>query len=222
MNTEEKPILYLISGQGADQRLFQNLHVVTHQTVVLDFPLPHHNELLPEYAMRMSSQIDTQRRYSILGVSLGGMIAVEMAKFLKPEHLILVSSAKGRKELPPHYRLVRTIPLYKLFSGRQLKAMGQIARGIFEPASRAQPDVFRTMLEEKDPRFLKRTIHAIINWRNEEYPEHYVHIHGDQDRTLPLRWVDYTVKIAGGSHMMIFLRGEEVSKLVQEALSGSD
>ena len=218
MEKAERSVLYLIAGQGADHRLFRDLAIETFRTVVLDFPLPEAGELLPAYAKRMAEQVDEAGRYSILGVSMGGMIAVEMAKYLKPERLILVSTAKTRKELPPHYRLMRWIPLYKLVSGKLLKRMANIGRRLFEPDSLPEEILFKNMISDKDPRYLKRTIHAIIHWKNNEVPENYVHIHGDRDRTLPIRWVKDVTRVAGGSHMMVLMRSEDVSRLVMEAL----
>ena len=222
MEKKDKPILYLIPGQGADHRLFRDFHVESHDTVILDVPFPEKGELLPDLARRMAKEIDTSKPFSILGVSIGGMIAVEVAKFLSPKHLILVSSAKQRKELPPLYRMMRWIPLYKLFTGDQYKSLANVARRLFEPDAKEEDTLFRSMISAKDPRYMERTIHAIMHWQNETPPESCVHIHGDRDRTLPIRWIRNAQTVSSGSHMMILMNAKAVCKLVDEELNKSE
>jgi esterase/lipase len=54
---------------------------------------------LQSYAIRLSAQIDTPKPI-ILGVSFGGMIAIEIAKYIGCQQVIIVSSAKTKYEIP--------------------------------------------------------------------------------------------------------------------------
>ena len=65
---------------------------------------------MADYSRTLAQQIDTSRRFSIIGVSLGGMLAVEMSKYLQPEEVILIASAKTRDELPTKYRFFQKSP----------------------------------------------------------------------------------------------------------------
>ncbi|PCJ89057.1 MAG: hypothetical protein COA57_02860 [Flavobacteriales bacterium] len=68
--------LYLIPGTGGDHRLFKNLQIENCETSHIELWLFEKGETLPEYAQRLSAQIDTTQPYSIAGVSLGGMVGI--------------------------------------------------------------------------------------------------------------------------------------------------
>ena len=216
---EKEPIIYLIPGQGADHRLFKNLILDTQYEIRhIEYVTPEKASSMHEYARQLSRQINQGQKIILIGCSLGGMLATEMIELLNPEKVILISSAKSRKEIPFGYRLQRHVPIYKLVSGTLAKIGAQILQPIFEPARNKDKDVFVSMLKDKDPKFLKRTIHMIINWDRVHYDDQIVHIHGDNDHTLPIKNVDYDYKVKDGSHLMVLTKGEEVSDLVNRIL----
>jgi hypothetical protein len=209
--------IYLIPGQGADERLFSNLKLENCELIILEFPVPEKNELLPAYAKRIALQIDTRVPFSILGVSLDGMIAIEISKILSPKKTVIISSAKGRSELPFRYRMLKYIPLYKLLPGILLKRMANIVRPIFEPESKTKTPVFRAMINAKKPKFMQRSIHMIVNWDNQHIPENLIHIHGTNDRTLPLRNINEDIiHVQGGGHMLVLVRADEINKILRK------
>lgn len=214
--------LYLIPGIGADGRIFKELKIENCDTVIIDFIVPEKNERLPEYAKRMAAKIDTTKPFSVLGVSFGGMIAVEISKFLKPEKIFLVSSAKTRNELPAHYRMAGYIPFDKLFTGNFFKKMGNLLRPVYEPESRRETAFFRQMTNDTDPRVMKRSLHCIVNWKNDKCPENVVHLHGEKDRTLPIKNIKNPVEIKDGSHEIILLRAEEISRIINKELGNKN
>ena len=215
----DPPIAYLIPGQGADGRLFANLKIEGYRTEVLELPVPEKRERMPQYAARIAEGIDTTGEFALVGVSLGGMVAVEIAKIASPVAVVVISSAKTRSELPPRYRILKWLPLHRIFGGRFYKATGQVARPIFEPDSREDDEVFAEMLRDKDPRFMRRSIDCIVTWENGTVPPGVVHIHGDRDHTIPARNVRDAIIVEGGSHVMVFTRGAEISALVNRCLA---
>ncbi|MEN8139359.1 MAG: alpha/beta hydrolase [Bacteroidota bacterium] len=216
---ENKPIVYLIPGQGADYRLFKNLKIDSNFEIKnIHYSTPEEDWNMNDFAKVLSEQIDTSRTFYLVGVSLGGMLATEMGDFLNPEKIILISSAKKSKELPPRYRFQKSFPLYKMVSGNLSKKGALFFQPIVEPDRNYDKDTFVSMLENKDPDFLKRTIAMIIEWDREKYRENTVHIHGDNDHTIPIRNVKYDYIIKDGSHMMVLTKGDELSKLINEIL----
>ncbi len=89
---------------------------------------------------------------------------------------------------------------------------------LVEPARKQDIETFRSMIEAKDPAYLKRTVDMVINWDKEGYDESIIHIHGDKDHTLPHRKVRYDYLVENGTHMMVYIRGDEVSKLINKIL----
>lgn len=85
--------IYLISGLGADERMFQRLNFYNFEPVYLQWISPKKNESISDYAARLKSQI-TEEKPIIIGLSLGGMMAVEISKQIKTEKVVLISSIK--------------------------------------------------------------------------------------------------------------------------------
>jgi len=210
-------IIYLLPGQGADCRLFKYIEF-PYDTVNLKFPVPEKKTTLREYAHGFIPRIDTSRPFILIGVSLGGMICSELTDTLEPDLTIVISSAKYRAELPGRYKFQKTIPLNKIIPKGMTKWGAKVLAPIVEPARKQDKETFRSMIEAKDPAYLKRTVDMVINWDKEDYDDRIIHIHGDQDHTLPHRKVKYDYLVEKGTHMMVYIRGDEVSKLINEIL----
>ena len=119
------------------------------------------------------------------------MLAVEMSEFLNPEKVIIISSAKSRRELPLGFRIQRKWPLYKILTPNIAKKGALIMQPIFEPDRDKEKETFVRMLKDKGPLFLRRTIEMILNWEREDAPQSIVHIHGSKDKTIPIKNVNY-------------------------------
>jgi hypothetical protein len=140
--------LYLIAGHGSDIRIFSKINFPENvDTVHLHFIDPIKNETMHDYAIRISKKIDTTQQFSIMGVSLGGMLATEMTSFINPENVIIISSAAGRSELPIRYRMMRNFEMYRIFSGEFYHFMAKTAQILFEPDRKKEGEIFDTMLK---------------------------------------------------------------------------
>ncbi len=216
---QENPRVYLIPGQGSDHRVFNNLKIDTRfDTAHIHYFTPDTGWTMRDFAMELSTQIDTAKKFVIVGYSLGGMIATEMSYFLNPDKTIIISSAKCSNELPTRYTFQKKIPVYELVSAKTAKKGAQVLQPIVEPDRKNEKETFKNMLADKDPEFLKRTIGMIISWENQRCNGDIIHIHGDNDKTIPSRNVDYDYLIDNGSHLMLLTRGDEISSLINEIL----
>ena len=215
----QKPVVYLIPGQGADARLYKNLDIdSTFEVRDIKYSIPDKKWDMRDYAMELALQIDTTRKFSIVGVSLGGMLATEMNEFLNAENIIVISGAKSRKEFPFRYRFQKTIPLHKITPGFLMKFGAKVLQPIFEPDRKKDKETFKAMLSDKDPRFLNRTVTMIVEWERKSYRDNIVHIHGDYDNTIPLRNVDTDYIVKEGSHMMVLTKGALISEIINGVL----
>lgn len=216
---QPKTTIYLFPGQGSDSRLFDSLSFDSNFRVMdVIYPVPSKGMTMKEYAYVISGQIDTTAPYILIGVSLGGMICTELCEILEPEKTIIISSAKTPNELPFRYNFQRMVPLYKLFPAKWLHKGAQMLQPVVEPDRRKQKETFKSMLKGKDPVYIRRTIEMIVEWDRKDYDTAIVHIHGNQDHTIPIRRVrcNYTVK--GGSHMMTLTRFEQINALLNHEL----
>lgn len=216
---EAKPLVYLIPGQGADYRLYKNLDLDTcFETRHITYSTPEKGWSMQDFAKKLAEQIDTTRQFSIIGVSLGGMLATEMSDFLYPEKIILISSAKNRKEFPFRYRFQKYIPIYKIVPAPLVKLGARILQPIVEPDRNNDKAIFKAMLKDKDPVFLKRTSKMILQWDRVVYDKNIIHFHGDNDHTLPARNIHFDYKVEDGSHMMVLTKGPLISQFVNQIL----
>ena len=215
-----RPVLYLLPGTGADERLFHRLDLGAYDTVNVRLPIPLRRETLAEYAARIArEQIDTTRRpFALLGVSLGGMIATELAEQLEPDAVVIVASAKTRRELPPGYRLGRRVPVHRLVGGRTMRWFTRLVQPRFEPMAPKQRDLFIEMLYAKDPAFLRRAVAMMVTWDRTVAPPRIVHLHGEHDRTLPIEHTDPTLAVRGEGHMLTYSRPGVVELVLAEAV----
>ena len=217
--TAPRPRLYLLPGTGADARLFDRLDLADFDTVHVRLPVPEARESLVDYSARVAAdQIDTAGTYYLLGVSLGGMIATELASQLDPEHVVIVASAKTRDELPPGYRLGRYLPVHYLVGGRTMRWFTKQIQPRFEPMAAPQRDLFIEMLYGKDPRFLRGAVRMMVGWDRREAPANVTHVHGTLDRTLPYRHVCADVDVVDEGHMLTYSRPELVTRVLAKAV----
>ena len=105
--------VYIFSGLGADERIFQRLDLSGFSTIFIKWEVPFKNETIENYASRLIRQI-TEPRPILLGLSFGGLISVEIAKQIETEKVILIASAQTREEIPLYYRLAGKLKLHKL------------------------------------------------------------------------------------------------------------
>jgi pimeloyl-ACP methyl ester carboxylesterase len=217
---QDYPTVYLFPGQGSDEHLFDSLKFVNHQKIVhIKYPTPEKGSSMNDYAKRILSQIDTSQQYIYIGVSLGGMIISELMRFSEPKEAIIISSAKTRSELPFRYRFQKTIPIYKIVPPKLMLVGAKWLQPIVEPDRDTNKSTFRSMLNSKDPLYMKRTVEMIIKWDRLIAQENLIHIHGTKDHTIPIRNVKATDIIEGGSHMMTLTNASPINQIIVDYLT---
>ena len=207
--------LYLIPGTGADHRFFSRLQLDVN-TQVIKWTEWGNAQTIREYAEVLSLQINTEEPFGILGVSFGGMLAVEMSKFLDPEKLILISSAKSYKELPIIVRISRRVGVHYLITPWLIKII-PFAGKIFG-VSKKDKRFFDKMIDETPKGHLKKTIRSILHWKNTVIPSEVIHIHGSQDKVIPIKKIQRPTAIEGGGHFMLYNMADQVGEIINEYL----
>jgi pimeloyl-ACP methyl ester carboxylesterase len=208
-------LIYLFPGQGSDERLFKHLVVPPgFDTIHISYPVPEKREDLQTYAFRFIPRIDTTAPFILAGVSLGGMICTELADTLSPVRTILISSSKTCGELPGRYTFQKKIPLNRLIPKGLIKAGARLLQGVVEPDRKHDKETFKSMLKEKDPLYLKRTVDMIIQWDRTTHSDRIIHLHGNKDHTIPVKNVKVDYLVEGGSHMMMLTRADEINALL--------
>ena len=207
--------IYGISGLGADKRVFQFLNL-EYEFIPIDWIDPLKKESITEYAKRFSSVIDTSEKFCVLGVSFGGLIAVEISKFLKPELTILISSAETRKEIPLIYRFLGKTKIVKIIPAKLLNPPRWIAKILF---GTKKINLLNEILNDTDLKFTKWAVQELFAWKNDQRVENVLKITGTKDKLIPQKPNENIAFIKGGGHLMIIDNAKEVSEIINKEIN---
>lgn len=211
--------VFIISGLGADGRLFKHIQLPGHEIVLTDVVDYVQTDTLSTYAQKLINHYDITSNDIVLGDSLGGMIAIEVAKLVSPKMAILISSIKTVKEAPAYFKFFRSVPVYRVIPDKLFTSVGFLAKYAFGHMSKEDAQLFSSMLANSSPRFMKWAMYAILHWENEITPPDLHHIHGDADRVFPIKTIRDATIIKGGSHIMIFDKADEINILLQNLIN---
>ncbi len=209
--------LFVFSGLGADKRVFNYLDFSKHNTTFINWVHPTHNESIENYAKRLTKQI-TSEKPILIGLSFGGIIAVEVGKIIESKKIILIASAKSKNEIPFYYRLAGFLKLHKLIPTKLMKKANFMSFWFFGINSKENKNLLAEILKDTDETFLKWAIDKIVNWKNTHIHKNLKHIHGTADRILPIKFVKSDVKIANGGHFMTIDKFEELNIVLENLI----
>lgn len=238
------PTVYCISGLGADHHIFDGLDVPGVSWAHLPWLMPEGDEALDSYARRMSVGVidalpghaaagdasrgpaapagDVSRGSEagpiLLGVSFGGMMAIEMAKLFPAATVILVSSIRHWRQLPLPIKMTTHLGLGKWTPPANLRLLAPVQDFFLGVETRADSRLVREYRGNVDPHYLQWAIRHIAGWQNEWRPASLYHLHGSKDRIFPLNLVEPTHVVEGGGHLMIHNRAAEINKILMEIL----
>ena len=173
--------IYLIAGLGADTRVYNNIDLHDHEVTPVDWIEPHQEDTLNTYAQKLIHQYNILPNSVIIGNSLGGMIAVEMAKQIPVKKVILISSIKANNEAPRYFSFFRNLPVYKIIPGKWFTSLGFMIKPLFGHMNAEDAWLFSDMLKNSSPTFVKWAMGAVLHWKNDIIPPNLFHITGDKD-----------------------------------------
>jgi pimeloyl-ACP methyl ester carboxylesterase len=214
--------IYLISGMGADQRLFDNLQFPEGYTVhYLPWLTPSPEESFADYAARMATCIEHEH-VSLVGVSFGGMLSLEIARQRPIAKTILISSIKNTRERPPYLNLVRKTGLLRLLQLPDriiFRKRGLIVKRFLNAETAQDKQLINDYLSKTSYDYLRWSIREVVNWRNDQLSGPVVHIHGTKDMPFPIRFVQPDYTIPGGGHFMVLNRSTAINEILRKELS---
>lgn len=211
--------IFLIAGMGADTRIYNNIELPPEYDVIpVDWIEPHQTDTLTTYAQKLIYQYDIKQKDIIIGNSLGGMLAIEIAKKISLKKTILISSIKTMNEAPGYYKVFQALPVYKIIPNKLLTSGRFLIRSIFGKLDDHTLWLFKDMLQSTSPVFLKWAMGASLNWDNKIIPSNVYQINGDADSVFNFKKIKDAVVVKGGSHIMIFNRAKEINKWLKSIL----
>lgn len=221
------PRLVLLPGLGVDRRVFYPQAAAFPDVLIPEWLTPEPRESLAHYAERLAALVRTTERGPAVvgGLSIGGMLALEMSRHLDARAVVLIASCRSPRAVCSPLRLVERIgrwvpdaivraglPMAKLLVGR-----GGVGGGL----SRDDRRLLGELIMHVPVPFLRWGGRAIMEWPGaEEVAAPVHHIHGDHDWVIPLRCVKPTVVVPGGSHVLNLSHPGEVNRLLREVVGG--
>jgi pimeloyl-ACP methyl ester carboxylesterase len=151
-------MLHALPGMGGDHRMYLAPWTTLPGLVAHDW-MPYAGEsTLEQVAASMIQSFGIREGDSLIGTSLGGMVAVEIAQRVRLRQLVLVASALHPREVSRTLKFLH--PLAKITPWRQLQ------RG-----ARTIPVKSPQMFARNDPDFLKTMCRAVFQWRGSTGPD---------------------------------------------------
>ena len=208
----------MIPGAGADRRMYApQLEQFPDMIVPEWLPPLSLNESLGSYAERMASRIDTSAPFVLGGVSLGGMIAQQMALAIKPEALILISTCNSWKAIPLIFRL--TGKLLRFLPDGFMRIVQYCLSGAALMMHLPHKRLYVAMLREVPPTLVRWQSGAPVEWSLEGTLTMPVfQIQGAKDILILLKRVNATTVIPDGDHLMNNTHAQEINAFITECL----
>lgn len=203
---------------AADHRVFKYIRLPEgFEAIHLPWIPPEKGETLAAYAKRMAEGIDNSVPFIVAGLSMGGMIASEISALKPPVCTILISSIPDRNALPAYYKWAGYLKLPALIPIPILKAATKGKR-LFTKEVSADKILLKQIIDESDNSFIKWAMMAILQWDRQSAPGPFIHIHGDKDIILPIKYTQPTHIIKGAGHLLVMTHGRQVNRILAEIL----
>jgi pimeloyl-ACP methyl ester carboxylesterase len=206
--------LYAISGLGADRRVFEYLNLEA-EIITIDWITPLINEDLKSYARRLSAKINQNEQFALVGVSFGGLVAIEISKILNPSITIIISSAATKYELRKIIRVSGKLGITEMIPPTLFKPPKFIANFLFGTDKK---ELLKEILDDTDPKFAKWAVNELAKWSNTERIKNLIHICGSNDKLIPPTIRSCSHLIEGGEHFMIVDKAEEISQIINKEI----
>ncbi|MGA8854653.1 MAG: alpha/beta hydrolase [Christiangramia sp.] len=199
--------VYLMPGMAAGPSIFEKILLPENrfQLHALEWEIPGKNEDLIAYAKRMLGHIKHDN-IVLIGVSFGGVIVQEMAKFLDLKRLIIISSVKCTEELPPRMKFASKTGLFRIIPTGLATYVDQLEKLAVGDFLKKRAKLYKQYISITDKQYLNWAIRNMVNWKCNQPDENVIHIHGDKDEVFPIKNIENAIVVRGGTHIMIINR----------------
>lgn len=213
--------VYFVPGLAASPLIFERINLPEKEFIckIIEWKMPKNKETIQEYAKRMASDV-TEEDVVLIGVSFGGVMVQEMARFLKVKKLIIISSVKNNKEFPRRMKIAKTTKAYKLIPTQLFENIEALSKFSFGSIIKQRIKLYEKFLSVRSKEYLDWAIEAIILWDRDYTDPKVIHIHGDDDEVFPIKYISNPIVIKGGTHIMILNKykwlNENLPKIILE------
>ena len=208
-------------GLAASHKIFENLEFDLDRYTLhyINWIEPQtFEEDISSYACRLSAKIK-EKNPVLIGVSFGGIIVQELASYVHPKKVIIVSSVKHHDELPKRFRLAKLTKIYKVFPTKVIENFEDYLGFFIGKSLKKRADLYKKYLSVRSKEYLQWSIATIIKWQQTKPIINIVHIHGTNDAVFPIKNIQNTIKITGGTHIMVLTKAKKISNIIDTVLT---
>ncbi len=207
--SDDKIHVYFMPGMAANPSIFKNIVLPSEkfEQHLLEWFVPRRGMSLSEYAEEMIKKIDHENPV-LVGVSFGGLLVQEMARFLKVRKVVVVSSVKHESELPKRMLFAKYTKVHKLLPTGLVNNVELLAKYAFGETVNKRLELYEEYLSIRDKYYIDWSIDQIVNWRQTYCPDSLVHIHGEKDAVFPISNIPNCIPVKNGTHTMIIHRAK--------------
>lgn len=219
--------MVLLPGVGAGTRLIQPQQDYFGEAMLsFEYPQPHNvNEPLEDYARRwadlIAPQIPEDKVLFLGGVSLGGMIALEMAGRFNPAATFLIGSLRDNRHMPVRTQLMEMLgrPVPEAIA-RRLRPMLVWPYALREGLDDKNTKLLRELAKGMSPEEIKWGGQATVNWHFAgpftQAQKPVYHIHGRGDWFFPLDDMKPDHVIPDGRHLINLTHPLTVNRFIED------
>ena len=196
--------IYLMPGMAANPSIFEYFKLPEEEYTLhpLTWKIPDITDSLEEYAKKMLLEIKEENPV-LIGVSFGGVVVQEMAKYIPYKKLIIISSVKSKAELPRRMRFSRALGLYNLAPVSLVRNIDTLANYAIGDKLKHKVALYQKYLSITDPVYLTWALEQMVCWDQTNYFKDLIHIHGTADPVFPYKYIDKCIPVKGGTHAMV-------------------
>lgn len=196
--------VYLMPGLAASTAIFERIVLPENDFEIhlLEWEIPLGKESLADYAKRITAKIK-QPNPVLIGVSFGGILVQEMAKYIDVRKVIIISSVKSNLEFPRRLKIAKTTKAYKLIPMSLILNIESLAKFSFGEKVNQRLKLYERFLSVRDIGYLNWAVEQVVLWDRTVVDESVIHIHGDMDDVFPIKNIKNCTVVKGGTHVMI-------------------
>jgi pimeloyl-ACP methyl ester carboxylesterase len=197
-------MIYLLPGMGATSKMYQGAWSGLNPAICIDWP-PYEGEAsLSEWAGKVAAHYPIQDNDTLIGSSMGGMVALEIAKRLRLDRVVLVGSAIDVSEMNSLLTLLTPF-------------VNAAPVEFFQKLAARQDGLFQQMFAASDPGFMRAMCKAISTW--DGYPgelTRVTRIHGEKDKVIKCPRDCHVIKRAG--HLLPITHARACVEIIRRSI----
>ncbi len=212
--------VFLITGFALDKRAFAPLNLPSEPYHLVDLIPVQKGETLRDYAKRMCEGMGLKEGDIVGGVSLGGMLALEMSQLVKVRGVILIASCTHPRHIKRRFMIFANIAPY--IPDFLIRRLFLLIPAILKRQKMLSPSgqaLLADIMGKFPPALLKSLPPMILNWPGRSPPENFRHIHAEMDWLINPGGLKEKMRIIKGkNHLITVSHPKEVRSFILQSV----